>query len=41
MSMKEQRESLPIFLFKDELISAVRTNKLLIVIGETGSGKTT
>uniref|UniRef100_A0A914WHZ1 RNA helicase n=1 Tax=Plectus sambesii TaxID=2011161 RepID=A0A914WHZ1_9BILA len=41
MSIKDQRESLPIFALKKELLKAVETNKILIVIGETGSGKTT
>ncbi len=41
MSMKEQRESLPVFVFRDQLIKAVKENQILIVVGETGSGKTT
>lgn len=41
MSIKEQRESLPIFGFREALIEAVRTHQVLVVIGETGSGKTT
>mmetsp|Transcript_12824 Transcript_12824/g.38739 ORF Transcript_12824/g.38739 Transcript_12824/m.38739 type:complete len:1220 (-) Transcript_12824:544-4203(-) len=40
-SIKEQRESLPIFRFRDELLSAIHDNQFLVVIGETGSGKTT
>jgi ATP-dependent RNA helicase DHX8/PRP22 len=40
-SMKEQRESLPIFKLKEQLINAVHDNQVLVVIGETGSGKTT
>ncbi|KAL7064562.1 hypothetical protein AAHC03_05512 [Spirometra sp. Aus1] len=40
-SILEQRQSLPIFRLKDELLKAVAENKILIVIGETGSGKTT
>ncbi|CAD5117511.1 unnamed protein product [Dimorphilus gyrociliatus] len=40
-SLLEQRQSLPIFKLKDELIKAVNDNQILIVIGETGSGKTT
>ncbi|EFJ49720.1 hypothetical protein VOLCADRAFT_104170 [Volvox carteri f. nagariensis] len=40
-SIKEQRESLPIFKLKQQLIEAVRDNQVLVVIGETGSGKTT
>ncbi|KAL3085159.1 hypothetical protein niasHS_010228 [Heterodera schachtii] len=41
MSIKEQRESLPIFVLKTALLQAVQDNQILIVIGETGSGKTT
>ncbi|CAK7211329.1 DEAH-box ATP-dependent RNA helicase prp22 [Sporothrix bragantina] len=41
LSMKEQRETLPIFSFREQLIKAVQDNQILIVIGETGSGKTT
>lgn len=40
-SIKEQRESLPVFMMKDQLIRAVNENQVLLVIGETGSGKTT
>jgi ATP-dependent RNA helicase DHX8/PRP22 len=41
MSIREQRESLPIYSLKDELIDAIDKNRILVVIGETGSGKTT
>ena len=41
MSIKEQRESLPVFTFRKQLLQAVREHQLLIVVGETGSGKTT
>ena len=41
LSILEQRESLPIFRFKDQLIKAINDNQVLIVVGETGSGKTT
>ncbi|XP_052803131.1 ATP-dependent RNA helicase DHX8-like isoform X3 [Mya arenaria] len=40
-SILEQRQSLPIFKLKDELTKAVHDNQVLVVIGETGSGKTT
>jgi ATP-dependent RNA helicase DHX8/PRP22 len=40
-SIKEQREGLPIYKLKSELLNAVHDNQLLVVIGETGSGKTT
>ncbi|KAK1417406.1 hypothetical protein QVD17_26533 [Tagetes erecta] len=41
LSLQEQRQSLPIFKLKNELIQAVHDNQVLVVIGETGSGKTT
>lgn len=41
LSIKEQRENLPIFALRDSLIQAVKDNQLLIVVGDTGSGKTT
>lgn len=39
--IKEQRESLPIFKLRNQLLQAIFENQVLIVIGETGSGKTT
>ncbi|MCJ1390902.1 DEAH-box ATP-dependent RNA helicase prp22 [Xylographa bjoerkii] len=41
MSIKEQRESLPVFKFRKTFLDAVKANQLLIVVGDTGSGKTT
>lgn len=41
MSILEQRQSLPIYKLKDELVRAINDNQILIVVGETGSGKTT
>jgi ATP-dependent RNA helicase DHX8/PRP22 len=41
MTIKQQRESLPVFKFRKQLLEAVATNQLLIVVGDTGSGKTT
>ncbi|KAJ8978675.1 hypothetical protein NQ317_019111 [Molorchus minor] len=41
LSIIEQRQSLPIYKLKDELLKAVNDNQIVIVIGETGSGKTT
>ncbi|KAG7261899.1 hypothetical protein CRUP_014536 [Coryphaenoides rupestris] len=41
LSILEQRESLPIYKLKEQLIQAVHDNQILIVVGETGSGKTT
>ena len=40
-SIKEQREGLPIYRLKNELCNAIAQNQVLVVIGETGSGKTT
>ncbi|KAL7445799.1 hypothetical protein ACHAXM_011370 [Skeletonema potamos] len=40
-SLKEQREGLPIYRLKKELMRAMIENQVLVVIGETGSGKTT
>lgn len=36
-----QRKSLPVYKMKSELIQAVRENQFLVIVGETGSGKTT
>ncbi|KAG8410035.1 DEAH-box ATP-dependent RNA helicase prp22 [Metarhizium acridum] len=41
LSIKEQRESLPVYAFRSQFIEAVQENQILIVVGETGSGKTT
>lgn len=41
MSIQEQRKTLPIYSYRDDLLKAIKDNKILVVIGETGSGKTT
>ena len=41
LSMQEQRESLPTFRLRSALIKAIHENQILVVIGDTGSGKTT
>ena len=41
LSITEQRKNLPIFTLRQQLIEAVHGNQILVVIGETGSGKTT
>ena len=41
LSMKEQRESLPIYKLRETIVRAVDENQVLIVVGDTGSGKTT
>ncbi|KTW31793.1 uncharacterized protein T551_01054 [Pneumocystis jirovecii RU7] len=40
-SLKEQREYLPAFAVREDLLNVIRENQVTIVIGETGSGKTT
>ena len=35
------RKELPVFPYRDEFLKAVQQNKVLVVVGETGSGKTT
>ena len=35
------RKTLPVYAYRDEFLQAVQDNKVLIVVGETGSGKTT
>ncbi len=40
-SLQEVRKSLPIYPYREELLSAVRDNQVIIIVGETGSGKTT
>ncbi|KAJ9112382.1 hypothetical protein QFC19_000803 [Naganishia cerealis] len=41
LSIQDQRKSLPIYKLRDQLLSAIRDNQILIVVGDTGSGKTT
>ncbi|KAG7602064.1 Pre-mRNA-splicing factor ATP-dependent RNA helicase DEAH7 [Arabidopsis thaliana] len=40
-TMAEQRQYLPIFSVRDELLQVIRENQVIVVVGETGSGKTT
>ncbi|OAP63979.1 hypothetical protein AYL99_03206 [Fonsecaea erecta] len=40
-SIEETRKSLPIYQFRDQIIEAVKEHQVLIIVGETGSGKTT
>ena len=35
------RKRLPVYPYREEFLEAVRDNKILIIVGETGSGKTT
>ena len=40
-TLKEQREYLPAFAVREDLLRVIRDNQVVIVVGETGSGKTT
>ena len=40
-TIMEQRQSLPIFQVREDLLKAIHQYNILIVVGETGSGKTT
>ncbi|TPX50854.1 hypothetical protein SeLEV6574_g00656 [Synchytrium endobioticum] len=40
-TIREQREYLPVFAVREELLRVIRDNQVVIVVGETGSGKTT
>ncbi|KAJ1024776.1 hypothetical protein NDA16_002816 [Ustilago loliicola] len=40
-ALKEQRQYLPAFACRDDLLKIIRENQVIVVIGETGSGKTT
>lgn len=41
MDIEETKKSLPVFPFRDDLIEAINEHQVLIIEGETGSGKTT
>ncbi|XP_059474905.1 pre-mRNA-splicing factor ATP-dependent RNA helicase DHX16 [Neocloeon triangulifer] len=41
MTIAETKKSLPIFAYRDDLIQAIKDHQVLIIEGETGSGKTT
>uniref|UniRef100_A0A915Q0L5 Helicase ATP-binding domain-containing protein n=1 Tax=Setaria digitata TaxID=48799 RepID=A0A915Q0L5_9BILA len=41
ITLAETRKSLPVYTYRDEFIQAVRDHQVLIIEGETGSGKTT
>ena len=41
VTIEEQKKNLPIYNMRDELVDMFRKNRITVVIGETGSGKTT
>eukprot|EP00934_Nitzschia_sp_Nitz4_P002117 Nitzschia sp. Nitz4//scaffold294_size23022//13240//16953//NITZ4_008515-RA/size23022-processed-gene-0.6-mRNA-1//-1//CDS//3329546226//2117//frame0 len=40
-TIRQQREYLPVFSVRDELLNVIRENTCVVIVGETGSGKTT
>lgn len=40
-TLQEVRRSLPVFPYREDLLAAIREHQILIIEGETGSGKTT
>ncbi|CAL0329722.1 unnamed protein product [Lupinus luteus] len=40
-ALLEERKKLPIYPYRDELLKAVDEHQVLVIVGETGSGKTT
>jgi len=41
LKIKTSRTSLPMFQKREEVLKAIRDNQVLIIVAETGSGKTT
>jgi pre-mRNA-splicing factor ATP-dependent RNA helicase DHX16 len=41
LTMEETRKSLPIYQYREEFIAALAEHQILVIVGETGSGKTT
>ncbi|KAK1362878.1 RNA helicase [Heracleum sosnowskyi] len=39
--LQNDRKTLPVYPYRDELLQAVEKHQVLVVVGETGSGKTT
>lgn len=40
-TIRQQREYLPAFTVREDLLNVIRENNVIVVVGETGSGKTT
>ena len=39
--MLASRQELPMFPYRDDMLAAIEEHQILIVVAETGSGKTT
>ncbi len=40
-TLQQQRQFLPVYDCREELLQVIRENQVVVVVGETGSGKTT
>lgn len=40
-ALQEERKTLPIFHYREQLLQAIDDHQVLVIVGETGSGKTT
>lgn len=40
-TITEQRKLLPVYEVREELLQVIRENQVVVIVGETGSGKTT
>ncbi|RDA87777.1 hypothetical protein CP532_2454 [Ophiocordyceps camponoti-leonardi (nom. inval.)] len=41
LSIQETRKSLPVYQYRDQFLAALEQYQILVIVGETGSGKTT
>ena len=41
LPIQEQRRMLPVYAMRSQLLEAIRDNQFVVIVGETGSGKTT
>lgn len=41
LDIEQTRKSLPIYSYRKQLLKAIKENQILVIVGETGSGKTT
>ncbi|KAG7660883.1 PRP22 [[Candida] subhashii] len=41
LPIEEQRRLLPVYSMRSELVESIKNNQFLVIVGETGSGKTT
>ncbi|XP_020873248.1 pre-mRNA-splicing factor ATP-dependent RNA helicase DEAH1-like isoform X2 [Arabidopsis lyrata subsp. lyrata] len=39
--LQEERKTLPIYSYRDQLLKAIEDHQVLVIVGDTGSGKTT